>query len=149
MGSLREPNERKKREIMARRSIQAQAAEEDDVNVTPLLDIVFIMLIFFIVTSTFIKEPGVDIVRPIAATQEEQNPAVLVAIDENNEIWINKERVELSEVRYNVEELRRETPKGNAVVQADASARSQLTLEVLEQVKQAGIQDVALSTTAD
>jgi biopolymer transport protein ExbD len=134
---------------MARRPLTTPADEEEDVNVTPLLDIVFIMLIFFIVTSTFIKEPGVEIERPVALTQEEQNPAVLVAITANDEIFINKEQVELSEVRYQVEELRRETPKGNAVVQADAGAKSELTLDVLEQVKEAGIQDVALSTTGD
>jgi biopolymer transport protein ExbD len=134
---------------MARRSLQSATEEEEDVNVTPLLDIVFIMLIFFIVTSTFIKEPGIDVVRPVAVTQEKQNPAVLIAINENDEIYINKERVELSEVRYQVEELRRETPKGNAVVQADAGAKSELTLDVLQQVKDAGIQDVAVSTVSD
>jgi biopolymer transport protein ExbD len=134
---------------MARRPLINAVEEEEDVNVTPLLDIVFIMLIFFIVTSTFIKEPGVDVVRPVAVTQAEQNPAVLVAITENDEIFINKERVELSEVRYQVEELRRETPKGNAVVQIDSAAKSGLALDVLQQVKDAGIQDVAISTTAD
>lgn len=134
---------------MARRPLQSAVEEEEDVNITPLLDIVFIMLIFFIVTSTFIKEPGVEVVRPVAVTQVEQNPAVLVAIDENDQIWINKEQVDLSEVRYRVEELRRETPKGNAVVQADSEARSEVTLDVLQQVQDAGIQDVALSTVAD
>ncbi|NNU15208.1 biopolymer transporter ExbD [Parvularcula sp. ZS-1/3] len=134
---------------MARKSLQSAAEEEEDVNITPLLDIVFIMLIFFIVTSTFIKEPGVDVIRPVAETQVEQKPAVLVAVDENDQIWINKEQVELSEVRYKVEELRRETPKGNAVVQADAGAKSEITLDVLQQVKDAGISDVALSTVAE
>lgn len=134
---------------MARRPLQSAAEDEEDVNITPLLDIVFIMLIFFIVTSTFIKEPGVEVVRPIAETQVEQKPAVLVAIDENDQIWINKDQVDLSEVRYRVEELRRETPKGNAVVQADAGARSEVTLDVLRQVQDAGISDVALSTVAD
>ncbi|GGY42716.1 ExbD/TolR family protein [Parvularcula lutaonensis] len=134
---------------MSRRGLQSATEEEEDVNITPLLDIVFIMLIFFIVTSTFIKEPGVEVVRPVAVTQVEQNPAVLIAITENDEIYINKERVELSEVRYKVEELRRETPKGNAVVQADQGAKSELTLDVLQQVKDAGIADVALSTVAE
>lgn len=133
---------------MARRSLQTPVQEEEDVNVTPLLDIVFIMLIFFIVTSTFIKEPGIDPERPEATTQSPQKQiAVLVAISEDNEIWINKEQVELSEVRYKVEELRRETPRGNAVLQADAGARSELTLDVLQQIKDAGIADVAISTT--
>lgn len=133
---------------MARRSLQQPVQEEEDVNVTPLLDIVFIMLIFFIVTSTFIKEPGVEVVRPEAVTQIEQNPAVLVAVTEDDQIFINNEEVELSEVRYLVEELRRETPKGNAVLQADAGARSEITIQVLQQIKDAGINDVAISTVA-
>ena len=133
---------------MARRSLQQPVQEEDDVNVTPLLDIVFIMLIFFIVTSTFIKEPGVEVVRPEAVTQVDQNPAVLVAVTEDDQIFINNEEVELSEVRYLVEELRRETPKGNAVLQADAGARSEITIQVLQQIKDAGINDVAISTVA-
>ncbi len=133
---------------MARRSLQQPVQEEEDVNVTPLLDIVFIMLIFFIVTSTFIKEPGVEVVRPEAVTQIEQNPAVLVAVTEDDQIFINNEEVELSEVRYLVEELRRETPKGNAVLQADAGAKSEITIQVLQQIKDAGISDVAISTVA-
>ncbi|MEM1379202.1 MAG: biopolymer transporter ExbD [Pseudomonadota bacterium] len=133
---------------MARRSLQAVQAEEEDVNVTPLLDIVFIMLIFFIVTSTFIKEPGIDPTRPEAQTQSPQKLiAVLVAISDENEIWIDGEQVELSEVRFVVEELRRESPKGNAVLQADEGARSELTLDVLQQIKDAGITDVVVSTT--
>ena len=133
---------------MARRRLQAAPAEEEDVNVTPLLDIVFIMLIFFIVTSTFIKEPGIDPTRPEAVTLSPQKQiAVLVAISKDNEIWIDGEEVELTEVRYRVEELRRETPKGNAVLQADAGARSEMTLDVLQQIKVAGISDVVISTT--
>ncbi|MEO1658964.1 MAG: biopolymer transporter ExbD [Pseudomonadota bacterium] len=134
---------------MARRSLQQPAQEEEDVNVTPLLDIVFIMLIFFIVTSTFIKEPGVDVVRPTAVTQGELSPAVLVAITEDDEIFINGDEVELSEVRYLVEELRRETPKGGAVLQADAGAKSEITIQVLQQIKDANISDVAISTVAE
>jgi biopolymer transport protein ExbD len=132
---------------MARRPLRAPVAnQDDDVNVTPLLDIVFIMLIFFIVTSTFIKEPGIDIQRTQTVTLEDQQPAVLVAISQNDEIYINKQQVDLSEVRFRVEELRRETPKGNAVIQADAGSRSELLLDVLQQVKDAGISDVAIST---
>ncbi|MEM6747253.1 MAG: biopolymer transporter ExbD [Pseudomonadota bacterium] len=135
---------------MARRSLQQPVEEDgDDVNITPLLDIVFIMLIFFIVTSTFIKEPGVDVVRPAAVTQVEQSPAVLVAVTEDDQIFINNEEVDLTEVRYLVEELRRETPKGNAVLQADAAAKSELTIQVLQQIKDAGISDVAISTVAE
>ena len=108
---------------MARRNIRSAAEEEEDVNVTPLLDIVFIMLIFFIVTSTFVKEPGIEVDRPEAVSATDRKlAAIIVAISANDEIWINKERVELEEVRAVVEQLRRENPRGTAVVQADAES---------------------------
>ena len=123
-------------------------AEEGDVNVTPLLDIVFIMLIFFIVTATFIKEPGVTVQRPDAQTAEEQRlVSVLVAIDSNNRIWINREETPLEAVRVAVERLRRENPRGSAVIQADGSAESEYLVEVLQQIRDAGVQEtVAVST---
>ena len=132
---------------MARRQISTANQEDDDVNVTPLLDIVFIMLIFFIVTSTFIKEPGTDVERPEAVTDEKVKLiSVLVAINSEDEIWINKERVTLGEVQFLVEELRRETPKGAAVIQVDSKARSELMLDVLQKVKDAGIDEVSVAT---
>ncbi|MGV6820545.1 MAG: ExbD/TolR family protein [Parvularcula sp.] len=133
---------------MARRRINTQVDQsEDDVNVTPLLDIVFIMLIFFIVTSTFIKEPGITLNRPAVQTAEKQRQiSVLVGITADNRIFINKEEVDISEVRFLVQELRKETPKGAAVIQADRGARSELLLDVLQQVKDAGIVDVAVSS---
>ncbi len=133
-----------------RRSVLVKAEDEDDINITPLLDIVFIMLIFFIVTSTFIKEPGVKILREDAATAEEQRPiSILVAIDENGDIWINKQQVELSEVTAKVKELRREVPKGNAVLQSDVSAKSGIMLEVLESIRDAEVENIAIATKRD
>ena len=135
---------------MARRPRRPTTSDaEDDVNVTPLLDIVFIMLIFFIVTSTFIKEPGPAPIRHEVEPQEKQRRvAYLVAITENDEIWINKEQYDLSEVRFQVQLLRKETPKGNAVVQADKEAKSKTLIDVLQQIQDAGIDDVAVSTVA-
>lgn len=123
-------------------------AEEGDVNVTPLLDIVFIMLIFFIVTATFIKEPGVTVQRPPANTAEEQRlVSILVAIDSSNRIWINRQETPLEGVRIAVERLRRENPRGSAVIQADGAAESEYLVEVLQQIRDAGVQDtVAVST---
>ena len=133
---------------MARRPLRAPAGgDEDDVNVTPLLDIVFIMLIFFIVTSTFIKEPGIDPERPKVELQEAQKKvSILVGISAEDEIFINNEQLELSELSYAIRELRKETPKGSAVVQADVASRSETLIEVLNEVKDAGIDDVAVST---
>jgi biopolymer transport protein ExbD len=132
---------------MARSRYQGDASGEDDVNVTPLLDIVFIMLIFFIVTSTFVKEPGIDVERPQTQTGEFKRLAsILVAISDENEIWINKKEVKLDEVRLRVEELKRENPKGEAVVQVDTGADSRYLVEVLNQIRQAGVDDVSVST---
>lgn len=126
---------------MARRT--RRASDDEDVNVTPLLDIVFIMLIFFIVTATFIKEPGVTVTRPDADTAEEQRlVSILVAIDPENRIWINNEEVSLEAVRAAVERLHRENPRGSAVIQADATAHSEYLVDVLEQIRAAGIDDV-------
>ncbi len=132
---------------MARRSYGAPSGEEEDVNVTPLLDIVFIMLIFFIVTSTFVKEPGAPVFRPEAQTAEERKFAsILVAITADNKIWINKDEVSLEEVRVNVEQLKLENPKGTAVVQADRGSDSRYLVEVVNQIRAAGVDDIAVST---
>ena len=133
---------------MARRPIRSVAAQaDDDVNVTPLLDIVFIMLIFFIVTSTFIKEPGIDPDRPEAVTAGSiKQISLLVGIDAEDQIWIDKEVYQINEVRAKVEELRRETPKGTAVVMVDAGASSEALLDVLQQMKNAGEVNIHVAT---
>lgn len=130
------------------RSRRVAKTDDSDVNVTPLLDIVFIMLIFFIVTATFIKEPGVDVTRPEAQTAEDQRlVSILVAIDSENTIWINREEVSVDGVRAAVERLRRENPRGSAVIQADGSAHSEYLVDVLEQIRAAGVQDVVAVST--
>ena len=132
---------------MARRNLASQGGEDEDVNVTPLLDIVFIMLIFFIVTSTFVKEPGVDVERVEAQTATDRKfGSILVAITAENEIWIDKEEVELDAVRVSVEELKRQNPKGTAVVQVDAGAETRYLVEVVNQIRAAGVTDIAVST---
>ncbi|HKL50897.1 MAG TPA: biopolymer transporter ExbD [Wenzhouxiangellaceae bacterium] len=130
------------------RSRRVAKADESDVNVTPLLDIVFIMLIFFIVTATFIKEPGVDVTRPEAQTAEDQRlVSILVAIDSDNTIWINRKEVALDAVRATLERLRRENPRGSAVIQADGKAHSEYLVDVLEQIRAAGVDDVVAVST--
>ncbi|MFO7764462.1 MAG: biopolymer transporter ExbD [Wenzhouxiangellaceae bacterium] len=130
------------------RSRRVAKTDDSDVNVTPLLDIVFIMLIFFIVTATFIKEPGVDVTRPEAQTAEDQRlVSILVAIDSENTIWINREEVSVDGVRAAVERLRRENPRGSAVIQADGSAHSEYLVDVLEQIRASGVQDVVAVST--
>jgi biopolymer transport protein ExbD len=133
---------------MLKRNRTTAPGEEDDVNVTPLLDIVFIMLIFFIVTATFIKEPGIQVQRPPADTAQQQKlVSILVAISSDNRIWINRQEVPLEGVRAAVERLRRENPKGSAVIQSDGGAHSRYLIEVLQQIRDAGVKDVVAVST--
>ncbi len=121
--------------------------EESDINLTPMLDVVFIMLIFFIVTATFIKQAGIEVLRPSAMTGEKRpTVSVLVAISANGDIWIDKKRVDVNAVRAHIERLHSENPKGGLVIQADRAAKSEKLMAVLNAARAAGLVEVAIST---
>lgn len=122
---------------MARKIRPPANSAEDDVNLTPMLDVVFILLIFFIVTAQFIREPGVDIERIEVNNKERQSPlGILVAIDSNSEIYMNKQVVSMAEVGFRIRELREDNPKGRLVVQADADAQAGVLIELMEIVNE-------------
>jgi biopolymer transport protein ExbD len=125
----------------------ARADEDSDINLTPMLDVVFIMLIFFIVTATFIKQAGIEILRPEALTATQKpTVSVLVAISPNGDIWIDKKRVDVGSVRAHIERIHAENPKGGLVVQSDRKAKTEKLLAVLEAARAAGITEVAIAT---
>jgi len=118
-----------------------------EINLTPMLDVVFIMLIFFIVTATFIKQAGIDVTRPVAETAElRPTVSVLVAVGPTGDIWIDKRKVDPAGVRAVIERLHAENPKGGLVVQADKRAKYERLAAVLSAARAAGITDVAVST---
>ncbi|MCG8553906.1 MAG: biopolymer transporter ExbD [Proteobacteria bacterium] len=120
--------------------------EEDDINMTPMLDIVFIMLIFFIVTASFVKEAGVEVNRPDASSAETKARAsILVAITADGQIWIDKRPVDVRQVRANVERLLAENPKGSMVIQADRASKNGLLVQVIDAAKLAGVDNVAIA----
>ncbi|MCH9826767.1 MAG: biopolymer transporter ExbD [Pseudomonadota bacterium] len=123
---------------MARSYVTPDDAEEDAaVDLTPMLDVVFIMLIFFIVTATFIKETGVEVNRPEASTAEQKdNVAVLVAINADNSVWMDGRRVDVLSVRANIERLHAENPNGGVVIQADELASMKTFTQVLDQARE-------------
>ncbi len=128
------------------RSLAAEE-EESEINLTPMLDVVFIMLIFFIVTASFIKEAGIEVDRPEAYTAEKQeDAAILIAISPNDEIWIDRRMVAPQDVRVNIERLHAENPKGSIVIQADEASKHETLVVVLEAAKQVGVSNVAIST---
>jgi biopolymer transport protein ExbD len=128
---------------MARRHAHIEEAE---INITPMLDIVFIMLIFFIVTTSFTKETGATISRPEAEQAAAlSNGAILIGIRPNNEIWMERQQIELREVRQMVERARAENPEGSVVVVADKGSRIGTVTEVMDQVRLAGVAGVAIA----
>ena len=121
--------------------------EEASIDLTPMLDVVFIMLIFFIVTASFIKEAGIDVARPVAGTLERIPDAnILIAISAGDEIWIDKKIVEPRFVKPAIERLHAENPKGSIVIQADEDSTNEALTVVMEAAKQAGVANVAIST---
>jgi len=128
---------------MARRHAHTEDAE---INITPMLDNVFIMLIFFIDTTSFTKETGAMIAKPEAEQAVSlRNGTILIGIKSNDDIWMSKRLIELREVRSMVEQARAENPKGSVVIVADKQARIGTVTLVMDQVKMAGIEGIAIS----
>ncbi len=124
--------------------------EDNEINLTPMLDVVFIMLIFFIVTASFIKEAGIDVERPEAPTGERQDDAsILIAISGNDEIWIDRKEQDPRAVRSTIERLHAENPKGSIVIQADEESTNEILVLVMEAAKQAGVANVAIATESN
>ena len=128
------------------RKRRARHEEESAIDMTPMLDIVFIMLIFFIVTASFVKEAGIDVNRPGAVTAEKKEKAsILVAITDKGEIWIDKRPVDVRAGRANIERLRAENPQGSVVIQADKESKNGLLVKVMDAARQAGVENVSLA----
>jgi len=120
--------------------------EAMDINITPMLDIVFIMLIFFIVTTSFVKETGIDPERPVAETAAAKPAAnILIGIDTEGQIWMNNRRIELNQVRQLVEDGVIENPESSAVLISDEIAPTGVLIDIMDQVRLAGVATIAVS----
>jgi biopolymer transport protein ExbD len=120
--------------------------EDNEINLTPMLDVVFIMLIFFIVTASFIKEAGIDVNRPDAPTAERVEDAnILIAISANDEIWIDRRLIDPRAVRANIERLHAENPKGSVVIQADKKSTNEMLVIVMDASRAAGVTNVSIA----
>lgn len=120
--------------------------EETEINLTPMLDVVFIMLIFFIVTTSFVKEAGIEVNRPSAATSEQKAKAnIIVAIKNNNEIWIDKRMVDLRALRANIEKLKALNSQNSIVIQSDKESKTDILIKVMDQIRLAGIKEISIS----
>jgi biopolymer transport protein ExbD len=125
---------------------RSRSEEETEINLTPMLDVTFIMLIFFIVTASFVKEAGIDVSRPPAATAERKERGnILVAITENDQIWIDRRQVDPRALRANIERLHAENPQGAVVIQADKNSKNGLLVQVMDSARLAGVANVSLA----
>ena len=132
------------------RKSQAKAEEQAQaIDLTPMLDVVFIMLIFFIVTASFIKTPGIEVAKTEAASADPRKAAILVAINANNEIWIDKNKVDPDDIKLQLIRLHTENPKGGLVIQADNDSNLETLGLVSDVAMDIGLTDIAVSTLTE
>ena len=123
------------------------ASEESGIDLAPLLDFVMNLLIFFIITTSFVKEAGITVSHPAALTAEHQESGnILIAIRPNGDIWMDKHQVNISEVRGLIERLHIERPDDTVVLIADRDAQTGVLTKVMDQVKLGGVKDVSIAT---
>ncbi|MBT8342607.1 MAG: biopolymer transporter ExbD [Desulfatitalea sp.] len=127
---------------------QRRAATE--INMAPLIDMVFILLIFFLVNTSFVKETGIDVSRPTAATAAtKDNAAILIAIDAGNRIFMDHREVDVRAVRANVARALAENPEGAVVVVADKTSSTGMAIRVMDGCRLAGAENVSLAAAVD
>ena len=121
--------------------------EENEINLTPMLDVVFIMLIFFIVTASFIKEAGLDVNRPDAPMTESkpEDSNILVLINANDEIWIDRRLIDPRALRANIERMHAENPEGSVVIQANNKSTNKMLVTVMDSARQAGVYNISIA----
>jgi biopolymer transport protein ExbD len=121
-------------------------AEDAEIDMTPMLDVVFIMLIFFIVTTSFVKESGVTVDKPYAPTaMKKKNASIFVAIKEDGTIWVSKKEIDVKNLRGLIEDIKLENPDGQVVVQSDKRAKNGILLKTIDAIKAAGVKDVSVA----
>lgn len=117
-----------------------------ELNIAPLIDMVFILLIFFLVTTSFVKETGIDVNRPKAATAVPKNKAmIMIAVDEENRIFFDHREIDIRAIRANIERALAETQDGSVIVVADKKSSTGIAIEVMDGCRSAGAENVSLA----
>jgi len=130
-------------------------SEEDELsgtelNLTPLIDMVFILLIFFVVTSSFVKESGIEVSRPTAKSAERQERGnIIISVSKAGEIWIDRRKVAMNALRANVERLHAENPEGSVIIAADKEALTGILVQALDQARLAGVANVSIAAFSE
>ncbi len=121
-------------------------ADDTELDMTPMLDIVFIMLIFFIVTTSFVKESGITVNSPEAeTTSRQENANIFIAITAEGDVWVDRRPVDPRSVRAIVARLHADNPEGSVIIQSDESAATRILVDVMDQVRLAGVEGIAIA----
>ncbi len=121
--------------------------DESEIDLTPMLDVVFIMLIFFIVTASFVKEAGIDVNRPDAPLSQEltENTNILIRVNANDEIWIDRRLIDPRAVRANIERLHAENPSGSVVIQPNKHSTNKMLVIIMDAARLAGVYNISIA----
>ncbi len=126
-----------------------KVVDESQIDLTPMLDVVFIMLIFFIVTASFVNEVGLSVDRPPTTDQpppDSENRNIVFRVSESNELRFEGRRIDIRSVRANVERMHAENPEAKVVISAHPKAKTELFVKISDQAREAGVYDISLST---
>ncbi len=134
-----------------RRPFAKLVQEEDSaIDMTPMLDVVFILLIFFIVTASFVKESGIEVNKPQAASAVKKERAnIFIAINQNDEIWIDKHRVDERALSGIIERLHAENPQGSIVIQADKKSTNDKLVKVMDAARRVGVYNISIAAATN
>ena len=125
----------------------SEESEDTGIDLAPMLDFVLNLLIFFIITTSFVKEAGISVTKPEALTAEhKENGNILIAIRPNGDIWMDKRQVDIGQVRGEIERLHVERPDDTVVLIADRESQTGVLTKVMDQVKLGGVKDVSIAT---
>jgi len=128
------------------RHARAARTRGKEINMTPLIDMVFILLIFFIVTTSFVREAGVDVQRPSAQTAETKEKAnVILGLTSEGRIFVEGRSLDIRSVRAYMERFLAETPEGSVVIVADRQSMTGTAVQVLDQCRLAGVKNISLA----
>lgn len=133
---------------MIRAKRRSSASQGIELNMGPLIDMVFLLLIFFIVTTTFVKETGVDVHRPVAKTAErKEKSTILIGVTKEGSVYMENRAIDIRSVRANVEKALAESPEAGVIVVADEKSITGIVIKVVDQCRLAGAKSVSISAT--
>ena len=126
-------------------------SDEIELNMSPLIDMIFILLIFFLVTTTFVKESGVDVNRPVESQKKstEEIPNMIINVTRDGMVFVDNQAIDIRSVRSRMERFKYENPDGNVIITSDKQSRFGISIEVLDQVRLAGITNVVVASSAE